>query len=74
MDAHQAKMDADNEEMMVKLNAEHERIMSCLGKTEATNFKANPEEMQSEAEHREVPKMPQWKLAERRISGGGTGV
>jgi hypothetical protein len=31
---------------MAKLDAHHERMMACLGKMEA-----NPEEMQSEAEH-----------------------
>jgi hypothetical protein len=56
MDAYQAKIDTAHEERMVKLDAHHERIMSCLGKMEATDLKANPEEMQSEVEHREVPK------------------
>jgi hypothetical protein len=30
--------------------------MACLGKTEVTDLEANPEEMESEAEYREVPK------------------
>jgi hypothetical protein len=30
--------------------------MACLGKTETTDLEANPEEMQCEAVHREVPK------------------
>lgn len=59
-DAYQAKMDAAQEKMMAKLNAQDERIMPCIGKTEATNLMANPEQMQSGAEHREDPKMPQW--------------
>jgi hypothetical protein len=42
--------------MMTKLHAHHERMMACLGKTEAMDLEANPEEMQSEAEHLEVPK------------------
>jgi hypothetical protein len=32
------------------------RMMACLGKTEATDLEANPERMQSEAEHQKVPK------------------
>jgi hypothetical protein len=39
-----------------ELDAHHERMMACLGKTDVTDLKANPEEMQSESEHREVPK------------------
>jgi hypothetical protein len=55
------------EEMLVKLDAYHKRTMArmnfqlakmeaCPEKTEATNFKANPEEIQVKAEHEEVPK------------------
>jgi hypothetical protein len=38
------------------MDAQHERMMACLGRMEATGLKTNPEEMQSEVEHREVPK------------------
>jgi hypothetical protein len=78
LDAHQAKMDADLEEIKIErkarqeelraimkaqmaslvfqMDSHHEKIMACLGMTEATDLKANPEKMQSKAEHREVPK------------------
>jgi hypothetical protein len=46
---------AHQEHLMAMLNAHHERMMACLGKTEATDLKANPEEMESESEHQEVP-------------------
>jgi hypothetical protein len=42
--------------MMAKIDAHHEGMMACLGKAEATDLEANPEKMQSEAMHREVPK------------------
>jgi hypothetical protein len=74
MDAYKAKMAAAHEEIMAKLDVPHERIMSCVGKTESMYLETNPEEMQSGEEHQEVPKMPQWKLAKRRISGIGSGV
>jgi hypothetical protein len=38
------------------LDGYHERIMTPLGKTEATDFKANPEEMKSVTEQQEIPK------------------
>jgi hypothetical protein len=31
------------------------KMEACLGKTEATDLEANPEEIQSKAVHREVP-------------------
>jgi hypothetical protein len=33
-----------------------EKTEACLGKTEATDLEANPQEIESEAEHEEVPK------------------
>jgi hypothetical protein len=42
--------------LISQMDALQERIMACLGKTEATDLKANPEEMQSKAEHQDVPK------------------
>jgi hypothetical protein len=34
--------------LKAKLDAHHERMMACLGKTEATDLEASPEEMESE--------------------------
>jgi hypothetical protein len=44
---------AVKEEMMAMVDAYHERIMACLGKTEADTEKTepNPEMMQSTEEH-----------------------
>jgi FtsZ-binding cell division protein ZapB len=56
MKAYREEMRAGHEEMMAKLDAHHERMMACLGKMEATDLEANPEEMQSEVVHWEVPK------------------
>jgi hypothetical protein len=56
MDAMQEEMRVGHEEMMAKLDAHHERMVACLGKTEATDLKANPEEVKPETVHREVPK------------------
>jgi hypothetical protein len=46
---------AGQEHLMTMINTHHERMMACLGKMEATDLKVNPEEMESESEHREVP-------------------
>jgi hypothetical protein len=51
-----AEMRTGHEEMMAMLDDHHEMMMACLGKMEATDFKANPEEVKSESEHWEVPK------------------
>jgi hypothetical protein len=58
-----AEMKVIQERMMVKLDTRkaeldghHERMMACLGKPEATELKAKPEENESAAEHQEVPK------------------
>jgi hypothetical protein len=57
------EMKAVQEQMLVKLDARnaelgahHERMVACLGKTEATELKAKPEENESIAEQQEVPK------------------
>jgi hypothetical protein len=50
-----AKLDTSHKMMMAMLHAQHERIMASLGKTEATDFMANPKEMESVMEHPEVP-------------------
>jgi hypothetical protein len=47
----EAKLDASHKKMMAMLDAHHERTMASLGKTEATDFKAIPEEMESVTEH-----------------------
>jgi hypothetical protein len=54
--SNEARTESNHEEMIAKLDAFHERMMASLGKTEATDLEANPEEMQPEAMHREVPK------------------
>jgi hypothetical protein len=56
LDAMQEEMTASHKEIMAKLDAHHEKIMACLGKTETTDLEANPEEMKSEEVHREVSK------------------
>jgi hypothetical protein len=61
-----AKMEANQGKLMAKLDAHHERMMTkidsqlavmeaCLGKTEATDLQADPEEMEPEGVHEEVP-------------------
>jgi hypothetical protein len=58
----QAKMEtnrkAHHEEMMAMVDAYHERMMVCLGKTEANTEKTDPDPgmMQSTKEHQEIPK------------------
>jgi hypothetical protein len=42
--------------MMAKMDSQVEKMEACLGKMEATNLEANPEEMKSVAVHEEVPK------------------
>jgi hypothetical protein len=76
-------MRADHEEMMAKLDAYHEEMMTIFvadrGETKAypKQMEANPEIMEPGSDRsigRSLRKMPQWKLAERRISGIGTGI
>jgi hypothetical protein len=45
-----------HEEMMAKLDAHHERLMACLGKTEAMDFEGNPKKIQPEVVHQKAPK------------------
>jgi hypothetical protein len=58
----QAKVDANlkeirtgqehlEEKMMAKMDFQLEKMEACLGKTEATDLEANPEEIESEVEH-----------------------
>jgi hypothetical protein len=63
MDANQAQLDALREEIRCGqaeirsiVNAWGEGMMAYLGKTDATDLKANPEERQSAGEHQEVPR------------------
>jgi hypothetical protein len=51
-----AKLDAHHKRMMTRMDSKLEKMEACLGKTEATDLEANPEEMESEAEHEVVPK------------------
>jgi hypothetical protein len=43
-------------EMMAMLDAHHERIMAPLGKAGATDFKANPKQMESVTEQQDTSK------------------
>jgi hypothetical protein len=51
------KMDSHHEGIMAKTNRHHEKMVACLGKTEAypDMTKANQEEMGSVAVHPQVP-------------------
>jgi hypothetical protein len=49
-------MRAGHEKMMPKLDTPHERMAAYLRKIEAMDLEENPEEMQFEAVHWEVPK------------------
>jgi hypothetical protein len=51
-----AKVEAKQVRMMARMDYWLEKIEACLGKTEATNLDANPEEIESKAMHEEVPK------------------
>jgi hypothetical protein len=59
-DAHLKEIRADQElvkdEMLAKMGSQLEKMEACLGKTEVTDFEANPEEIVCESEHVEVPK------------------
>jgi hypothetical protein len=66
-----AKMDAQHKKMMAIIDAHHERTVASLGKMEAKDFKAIPEEMETVMEHQEIPKedatvMPVGELRKRR--------
>jgi hypothetical protein len=62
MDTNKAEMKADrkayHKEMMGMLDAHYERMLACLGKTEADTEKTEPDPsmMQSIEEHQENPK------------------
>jgi hypothetical protein len=54
----EAKIGGNHKKLMVTMEASHERMLSCLEKMEACRECNKPisEEMECEAEHREVPK------------------
>jgi hypothetical protein len=62
MDANQERMETNRKayqgEMMAVVDAYHERMMACLGKTEADTEKTEPDPgmMQSTEEHQKIPK------------------
>jgi hypothetical protein len=51
-----AKLDAHHERMTAKMDTQLKKIEACLEKAEAKVLEANPEEIDSESEHQEVPK------------------
>jgi hypothetical protein len=51
-----AKMEANQERMMARMDTQLEKMEACVGKTEVMNLDANPEEIVPESEHEEVPK------------------
>jgi hypothetical protein len=53
---HLKEMKAQMASLISWVDAQQERMMACLGRMEAMDLEANPEEKESEAEHREVPK------------------
>jgi hypothetical protein len=42
--------------MMARVDSHLEKMEACLGKTETMDLEANPEEIESDAVHEEVPK------------------
>jgi hypothetical protein len=62
MKAMQETMYANHAEIMAEIRAwrkekaDQEAMKACLGKTEATDMEANPEEIVSKMEHEKVPK------------------
>jgi hypothetical protein len=40
-----AKLDSHHERMMARMDSQLEKIKACLGKMEATDLEANPEEI-----------------------------
>jgi hypothetical protein len=51
-----ARMEVHHVRIMAKMDAQLEEIEALLGKTDAMNLEASPEEIESEAENEEVPK------------------
>jgi hypothetical protein len=55
-EAEYAKFEILQNTLFSRMDAQHEGLTACLGKTEATDLEANPEGTKSEAMHREVPR------------------
>jgi hypothetical protein len=51
-----AKLDTHHERMMARMDSQLQKMETCREKTNATDLEANPEEIESEVEHEEVPK------------------
>jgi hypothetical protein len=75
MDAHQERMTASVNAWWKEMTACQEAMEACLGKTEAMNLLASPEEIESEAEYEEAAvktfgalkeQYEDWHLAVRR--------
>jgi hypothetical protein len=56
MKASQEEMKGQMASLVSQMDSQHEKMMAWLGRMEPMDLEANPEEMQSEAEHQEVPK------------------
>jgi predicted HAD superfamily phosphohydrolase len=70
-----AKLDAYHKRMMTKMDSWLEKIEACLGKMKATDLEAYPAEIESEAEHEEVPnEEAAVKTVRARRSGMGAGI
>jgi hypothetical protein len=69
-----AKMEANQDRMMVEMDSQLQKMDACLGQTEATDLEANPEEIRSDAVHEEVPKenaVVKTIRAQKKQHGGG---
>jgi hypothetical protein len=51
-----AKLDAHDERLMARMDSQLEKMEACLGKMEAADLEANPEEIEFKAEREEIPK------------------
>jgi hypothetical protein len=51
-----AKLDTHHKRMMAKMDSWLEKMEACLEKTATLDSEANPEAIESESEHQEVPK------------------
>jgi hypothetical protein len=49
------RTEATHKKLMAAMEASLGRMISCLGKTEATNFEADPKEMEFCANYQEIP-------------------
>jgi hypothetical protein len=50
------KLNGRHERMMARLDSQLEKMEACLEKTQAMDLEVNPEEIESEVVHEEVPK------------------